>query len=126
MARRKRVRFPVALCVAVALILGGLSLVPLLIDKNRTKPRLDVVGYLDNPTAVSGNRFLLEGSVAERLVHNEAGAVFSVTGNGGNPLPVVVPESVNPGFNVEKGQKLLFDVRISDDGSIVATHIAKQ
>lgn len=111
---------------ALVLLLGGAALVPSFLDLNRTKPRLDIDNYLESPTSLSGNRYFIQGVIAEQLARTKAGVVYAVTTKKGAQLSIVIPSSLVPGFNIEKGQGLSFDVLIADDGSIITTAIAKQ
>jgi len=126
MARRRNSRLSIGLVIASALFLVGVALAPAFLDRNHAKPRLDTEGYLEDSTSFSGNRYFIQGSIAERLARTKAGAVYAVTTKQGAQLSIVIPSGLTPGFNIEKGQNLAFDIRVADDGSIITTEIAKQ
>lgn len=127
MARRKTSRGALWLVFAGVGILGVLALAgAILLDPHRTKARLDLDAYIESPTAFSGNTYFLEGTIRERLARSSAGTVYSVEPTGQPLMPIVVPQRHAPAFNVEKGQKLSFDLRVADDGSLVATQVSKK
>lgn len=127
MARRKNSRRSLGLIVGALAILGVLTLLgPRLLDPHRTKPRLNLSDYLENPQAFSGNTYFLEGLIQDRLARSPAGSVYALGVSDHLIVPLLVPQQNAPAFNLEKGQHLAIDFRVADDGSLVATHLAKK
>jgi hypothetical protein len=114
------------MALSAVLFLGLLVAAAPLFDRNRTKPQLDAQDYQDNPASLAGNRYFVQGIIADRLARSEVGVVYAVTMDPGDSLAIIIPASVLPQFNIARGQRLYFDVRIADDGSVVATQIAKK
>ena len=126
---RKSKRNPRLVIVALGAVMAFSAIIvlaPIFFDSNRTKPRLDLNRYTEEPRTFSGNTYFLEGELSERIVRNATGAVFSVTTVDEETIAVFVPTSRYPAYNLEKGQRLKFDIEISDSGAAVAKSIAKQ
>lgn len=126
MARRKN-KSALGIVLVVLVAMAGLTFLgSLLWGFHRTKPHLNLHTYTENPVSLAGNAYYLEGTVRERLARNTSGTVFFVETQDGSPAAVVIPQKNTPAFNIEKGQKLAFDVLVADDGSLLAIQTTKK
>ncbi len=127
MARRKKLplKLQLGIVVGVLLILAAFVLIPTVFDANRTKSRLNYEDYIENPRAFAGNSYFVEGKIADRLARSKSGAVYAIAA-GNYSLAVVIPSAVLPKFNVEKGQTLLLDIQVAEEGALVATAVSKK
>jgi len=94
-------------------------------DPHRTKARLDIPSYVEAPQSFSGNSYVVDALIVSRLSSNPKGAVYACS-VGNHALAIVVPNDAMPSYNIEKGQRLWFDVRIGHDGAAIATAISKK
>lgn len=110
--------------IAAAVVAGGI-LATNLLDPHRIAARLDISGYRESPASFAGNNYVVIGEIAERLAQNPTGAVYALSSDG-HLLAFVVPQNARPNFNIEKGQRVLVEIRIAEDGSAVATSLSKE
>lgn len=108
----------------VVLIATGIASTYFL-DPHRTVARLDIAKYQESPTSFSGNKYVVEGEVAERLAQSPNGVVYALISEK-QPLAIVVPQNTLPNFNIEKGQHLIIDIEITKDGYAVATTLSRK
>lgn len=128
MARRRKsvaklplIVFSILVTAAIAVALATSKF----FDPHRTVARMNIAEYRESPGAYSGNQYVVEGEVVERLAQSLAGAVYALSSDG-QPLAIVIPQAIQPNFNIEKGQRLIVDIRIAEDGSAVATALSKK
>lgn len=83
--------------------------------------------YFEAPKSFAGNAYRFNAQIDSQLAYNEkTGRILLVRildGNGGG-LPVFVPAGVK-NFNPMAGQKYLFRVKISNDGTLILTSFEK-
>lgn len=127
MARRKKLslKLQIGIVVGVLLLFAAFALIPTVFDANRTKARLSFDEYVENPRAFSGNSYFVEGKISDRLARSKSGAVYAIA-TGNHSLAVVIPAPVLPKFNIEKGQTLLLDIQVADEGALVVTAVSKK
>lgn len=109
---------------ALALMLGG-YLVFGKSDPYRTASPFPVKDYLENANSLRGNNYRLEAVVDKTLEFSrDSGRLFAVEVSGGDMLPLLVPQALS-GTNIERGQKLIFRVQVSETGLVTASDIQK-
>lgn len=129
MSRRASSSFPASKLLAVLGILavvlaGGYVFLARSRDGGGPSSPFPVREYLESASSLRGNKYKLEATVDSTLeVLQGVGRLYSVE-NSGDMLPVFVPASLN-GTNVERGQKLLFRVYVTETGLIRAEDIRK-
>jgi hypothetical protein len=108
----------------LALMLGGFLIFGKA-DPYRTASAFPVKDYLENANSLRGNSYRLEATVDKTLEFSRAsGRLFAVEVSGGDMLPLLVPQALS-GTNIERGQKLLFHVQVSETGLVTASDVRK-
>ncbi len=82
-----------------------------------------VADYLQNANSLHLNEYKLEGVVGEQLHYAKSARLFSVEVNG-EPVSIVIPAELRD-VNVQKGQRLLFRVKVGDKGVLKALDLKK-
>ncbi|MEK0445856.1 MAG: hypothetical protein RLZZ399_1177 [Verrucomicrobiota bacterium] len=129
MARRARSAFPLGKTLAglggfVALMVGGYLTLGKG-DSFRTTSPFPIKDYLENANSLRGNTYRLEAMVDKTLEFSrESGRLFSIEAAGGDMLPLLVPPALS-GTNIERGQKLVFKVQVSESGLVTASEVRK-
>ena len=129
MARRASSSLPAG---KVALALGAIFLLIIAgylflgrSESFRTTSVFPTKEYLENASSLRGNTYQLEATVDKTLEFSQsAGRLISVEASGGDMLPLLIPKTLN-GTNIERGQKLLFRITVSDSGLLTASEIHK-
>lgn len=131
MARRSRSSFnPLWLLAGVAAILvvfaaGGYFLTQAS-DPYRTAEPLEINAYLENSNSLRGNVYRLKGEVLNVLaVSITEDKLISVGVDAtDNVVPIIIPASLNR-INIQKGQKFIFLIEVSDKGILRAKELTK-
>jgi hypothetical protein len=119
----------IAVLAALAAVgAGGFQIYKKMGDPFRTLTPLDVPAYMENSNSLRGNVYKMTGVIAAKLAWSQTGgSLYSVeagTGDGSNPLPLLVPAEFNY-VNIQKGQKFIFRVEVGDTGVLIARGIEK-
>ena len=69
------------------------------------------------------NEYKLEGVVGEQLHYSKSARLFSVEVNG-EPVSIIIPAELRD-VNVQKGQRLLFRVKVGEKGVLKALELKK-
>ena len=126
MPRRSRSTLPVGkilvgVAAVVALMVGGFSFLSPT-RSLRTTSSFPLRDYLENADSLRGNTYQIEATVSQTLAYAPAsGRLVSVEAGGGDLLPILIPKSIST--NVERGQKLVFQVTVEDKGLVTAIDI---
>ncbi len=131
MARRSRSSFNplwliaggVAILVVVA---GGGYFLNQTSDPYRTAEPLEISSYLENSNSLRGNIYRLKGEVLNVLaVSITEGKLISVGVDATDDVvPIIIPASLNR-INIQKGQKFIFLIEVSDKGILRAKELTK-
>lgn len=90
----------------------------------RTASPFPTKDYLENADSLRGNTYQIEATVDQTLAYSpETGRLVSVEAPGGDVLPILVPKSIPS--NLERGQKLLFQVKVESKGLVIASDVRK-
>jgi hypothetical protein len=108
----------VALLALLAAVLGvGYKLFTRSADPLTGLTPLALEEFLESSTALSGNVYRMEGTIDDRLDNwkSSEGRLFSVqVSEGGGMVPVWIPANVEA--NIQRGQRYVFKVRVSETG----------
>lgn len=82
--------------------------------------------YIENPKSFAGNAYRFSAQIDLQLAYDDsAGRILLVNNlDGSEKLPVFVPSGVK-NFNPMAGQRYVFCVKISNDGSLTLTSFEK-
>jgi len=130
-ARRSRSSFkPIWLVIgllvfAVAVGIGG-YLVSTADQAFRTIPPLEVQAYLENSNSLRGNTYRIDGEVLNQLSYSPSlGRLISVQIHGtGEAVPVVIPSNFGH-VNIQRGQRFLFKVEVTEQGILRTLDLTK-
>jgi len=93
-------------------------------DPYRTIQALNVAAYLENANSLRGNTYRIAGAVWNSLGWSPtAGRLYAIE-VGSDPVPVLVPAALNH-VNLQKGQKFVFEVEVSDGGVLLVKSLQK-
>jgi hypothetical protein len=130
-ARRSRSSFnPVWLLAgAVALIAifaAGSFFLNQTSDPYRTAEPLEINAYLENSNSLRGNIYRVEGEVLNVLGYSTTeGRLISVGTDANNDvIPMLIPASLGR-INIQKGQKFIFLIEVTDKGILRAKDLTK-
>ncbi len=120
---------PLWILITVALFLGALGggffLYKSVSDPYRTMAVLPVKDYLENSNSLRGNSYKLDGSITAHIDSAPGvGRLFSVGLGNGDIVAVMVPPEFNH-INIERGQRYLFKLEVSDKGLLQAKDVKK-
>lgn len=115
--------FAIVAVVAVAAIAGGWALKGTVSDPFRALTAFPAQDYLQNSNSLRGNEYKLDGVVGEQLAFFNNARLISVEVNG-EPVPILIPAELRD-LNVQKGQRLLFKVKVGDKGQVTAVAVKK-
>jgi len=115
--------FAVAALVVAAAIAGGWALKGTVTDPFRTLAPFPTSDYLQNSNSLRGNVYKVDAIVGEQLHYSKSSRLVSVEVSG-EPLSIIVPPELRD-MNVQKGQRLLFKIEVSDKGILKALEIKK-
>lgn len=133
MTRRASSRLHPAWIVAAVLVGVGTLVVGRLVfshasDPYRTLQPLNVAGYLDNANSLRGNVYRVTGMVWNSLGWSPtAGRIFAIEAGDERTtelLPVLVPAALNY-VNLQKGQRFVFEVEVSEGGVLLVRSLRK-
>jgi len=115
----------VTAAVLLVVALGaGYLLFGKLNDPWRTMSPLPVQDYIQNSNSLRGNVYKLEATVTQSLEYSPTGGrLFSVDA-AGEELPILVPPKFNS-INIERGQRFIFKLEVSDKGILQAQDVKK-
>lgn len=131
MARRSRSSFQPQWLIA-----GGIALVALFAagsyffnqasDPYRTAAPLVVATYLENSNSLRGNTYRVQGEVLNVLGYSPSeGRLISVGVDATNDIvPVLIPSELGH-RDIEKGQKFIFLLEVTDQGILRAKDLTK-
>jgi hypothetical protein len=116
----------VAVLLVVAAFVGSQLFTHMVSDPFRTTAPLDVRAYLENANSLRGNVYKIEGKVEEQLAWSPtSGRLFSISvGNGEDVLPVLITTQFNS-ENIQKGQRFIFLLEVTDDGMLRTKALTK-
>lgn len=90
----------------------------------RTLPEFPVEEFVQNSQALEGNTYRLRGQVESLILRKEGlGRVISLLAKDGVPVAAVVPSSVTT--NLEKGLRVVAEVRVAKHGVLVMQEFVK-
>jgi len=118
--------FVVTLILTIGFAIGGYWIYSYLNNPLRTIPPLPVQAYLDNSSSLRGNRYQVEGVVANQLGWSaERGRLYSMEINDASEvIAVFIPAEFNA-TNIQKGQRLVFEVEVAEKGILSAKSFHK-
>lgn len=107
----------------VALMIGGyLSFSKS--DSYRTTSSFPLRDYLENANSLRGNTYQIEAVIDKTLSFSQqTGRLIAVEALNGDMLPILVPKTLNT--NLERGQKMLFQVTVGENGLVTASEARK-
>jgi len=130
-ARRSRSSFQpqwlIAGGIALVAIFAGLSyLLNQASDPFRTVPPLTVATYLENSNSLRGNTYRVQGEVLNVLGYSASeGRLISVGVDATEDIvPVLIPSELGH-RDIEKGQKFIFLLDVTDQGILRAKDLTK-
>lgn len=131
MARRSRSSLnPVWLLGGAALLVlvfaGGGLFLSHTGDPYRTATPLETQAYLENSKSLRGNVYRVEGEVLNILAYAPSGDRLISVGTGANnePIPMLIPGTLGR-INIQKGQKFIFLIEVTDKGILQARELTK-
>jgi hypothetical protein len=116
----------VAALLVVGAFVGSQLFMHMASEPFRTTPTLDVRAYLENANSLRGNVYKIEGKVEEQLAWSQSsGRLFSISvGDGSDILPVLITTKFNS-ENIQKGQRFIFLLEVTDDGMLRTKALTK-
>jgi hypothetical protein len=95
-------------------------------DPYRTVEPLEIGAYLENSNSLRGNVYRLTGEVQNVLaVSLTEGKLISVGVEATDDVvPIIIPAALNR-INIQKGQKFIFLIEVSDKGILRAKELTK-
>lgn len=114
------------IAIAVLFFAGGGYLLNQTSDPFRTAAPLEVSAYLENSNSLRGNTYRVKGEVLNVLGYSATeGRLISVGVEANNEvIPMLVPSSLDK-VNIQKGQKFLFLIDVTDRGILRAKELTK-
>ncbi len=117
------------------MLLGGAAIVAvfiagfLLFSKSSDPFRaelLDIDAYLENSNSLRGNVYRVEGEVLNVLGYSPTeGRLISVGASAkGDVIPMLIPADLGR-VNIQKGQKFIFLIEVTDKGILRAKDLTK-
>jgi len=118
------------------LIIGGLALLLVFAlgaflllqtgEAYRTVAPLDVAAYLENSNSLRGNTYKVSGEVLNVLGYSPTqGRLISVGVDAKDDvIPMLIPTSLSE-VNIQKGQKFIFLIEVTDQGILRARDLTK-
>lgn len=110
----------VAVFAVGAIFLAGTS------DPYRTAAPLEVDAYLENSNSLRGNTYRLKGEILNVLGYSPTeGRLISVGIDATDDIvPMLIPPDLGH-VNIQKGQKFLFLIEVTDEGILEAKELTK-
>lgn len=131
MARRSRSSLNFAwilggLGVIILVFVGGSFFLNQTSDPYRTAAPLEVAAYLENSNSLRGNTYRVKGEVLNVLGYSPTeGRLLSVGIDAKDEIiPMLIPASLGR-VNIQKGQKFLFLIEVTDKGILRAKNLTK-
>lgn len=95
-------------------------------DPFRTAEPLEIGAYLENSNSLRGNVYRVEGEVLNVLGYSATeGRLISVgTGANNDVIPMLIPAELGK-VNIQKGQKFIFLIEVTDKGILRAKDLTK-
>ena len=92
----------------------------------RTVAPLEVDAYLENSNSLRGNTYKVEGEVLNVLGYSPSeGRLISVgVDANNNVIPMLIPATLSH-VNIQKGQRFIFLIEVSDRGILRAKDLTK-
>ena len=115
--------FAIAAVVVVAVIAGLWAMKGRWADPFSNLESFPVADFLQNANSLHLNEYKLEGVVGEQLHYSKSARLFSVEVNG-EPVSIIIPAELRD-VNVQKGQRLLFRVKVGEKGVLKALELKK-
>ncbi len=114
-----------ALALAVLLVAGGVFLKESG-DPYRTAAPLEVAAYLENSNSLRGNIYRVQGEVRNVLGYSATeGRLISVgVDSKEDVIPMLIPAALGQ-RDIEKGQKFIFLLEVTDKGILRAKELTK-
>lgn len=109
-----------------AVFAGGLYVFGRAGDPYRTAAPLDVAAYLENSNSLRGNVYRVKGEVTNVLGFSPTeGRLIAVRIDAKDDIvPLMIPPPLGH-VNIQKGQKFLFLLEVSDKGILRARNLTK-
>lgn len=131
MARRSRSSIPsLWLAAAAALLVAIFGIGAYFFTQNsdpyRTAAPLDVAAYLENSNSLRGNTYRVKGEVLNVLGYSTSeGRLISVGIDATDDvIPMLIPATLGK-INIQKGQKYIFLIDVTDKGILQARNLTK-
>ncbi len=131
MARRSRSSFPpiwlaAGLAALIAAFAAGSFFLNRSADAYRTTAPLEVAAYLENSNSLRGNTYKVTGEILNVLGFSPSeGRLISVGIDGsGDIIPMLIPSTLSD-VNIQKGQKFIFQIEVTDQGILKALDLTK-
>ncbi len=131
MARRSRSSFNPAWLVGgiaalVVVFAGGSYFLNRAGDAYRTAAPLEVGAYLENSNSLRGNSYRVKGEILNVLGYSVTeGRLISVGIDAKDEIiPMLIPASLGR-VNIQKGQKFIFLIEVTDKGVLRAKDLTK-
>ena len=115
--------FAIAAVVVVAVVAGLWAMKGRWADPFSNLESFPVADFLQNANSLHLNEYKLEGVVGEQLHYSKSARLFSVEVNG-EPVSIIIPAELRD-VNVQKGQRLLFRVKVGEKGVLKALELKK-
>ena len=95
-------------------------------DAFRTTEPLEINAYLENSNSLRGNVYRVKGEVLNVLGYSTTeGRLISVgTGANNEVIPMLIPAELGK-VNIQKGQKFIFLIEVTDKGILRAKDLTK-
>jgi hypothetical protein len=115
-----------AAVLVVGAFLGSQLFTRMVSEPFRTTETLNVRAYLDNANSLRGNEYKIEGKVEEQLAWSPSnGRLFSISvGDGSDVIPVLITTQFNS-ENIQKGQRFIFLLEVTDNGMLRTKALTK-
>lgn len=131
MARRNRSSSnPPWIIAGLAILAAAFALGAYFISSNgepyRTTAPLEVSAYLENSNSLRGNTYKVTGEIQNVLGYSSTeGRLISVGINDNSDfIPILIPASLSH-INIQKGQKFIFQLEVTDKGILRAKDLTK-
>jgi len=110
----------------VAVVIGGVKFFSQAADPFRKVEPLEVGAYLENSNSLRGNTYRVTGEVLNVLGYSATeGRLISVGTDANNEvIPMLIPASLGK-VNIQKGQKFIFLIEVTDKGILQAKDLIK-
>jgi len=130
-ARRNRSSSnPPWIIAGLAILAAAFALGAYFISSNgepyRTTAPLEVSAYLENSNSLRGNTYKVTGEIQNVLGYSSTeGRLISVGINDNSDfIPILIPASLSH-INIQKGQKFIFQLEVTDKGILRAKDLTK-